>query len=797
MRKAVFLVLAAMCSAALNAKTIYLNTGGSGLWNQAGAVFFVHSWDASTNTDIKMTEASMNVFKADIKDSHTSVIFLRMPSGSTGVIWDGDGKFWNKTADLNIPSGMDLYTISGWGANNSPVCPGNWSKTDTGGSGGGGGESGGGESGGGGGEPTQDPTKWFLKGTFNGWKAETELVGTTEVLTATLNLEAGKEYEFKINKGDDWYGNDGTMTQAHHTDWGFAIKDGGNNDMPNCKLATNIAGEYVFAFNSTTKVVSVTYPNNPKQAELYASAIRDENSDVLLQSFYWAHEGSSATPFTTFGDVTWSKLAAEAEDLAQFFDIVWLAPSQETADYTGYLPMNYSNQGTYVEAEGHHGHSPWGTAQDLRTLIDKLHQGGAKVVADIVLNHTSAGHVDEYSGGDKNWCTWTENDFGQYGKFTPDWSWITADDEMYATDKVSGRIDKSVTGDCGAHGGDASLVGDESGYTIYEDGNKKTAYWSYSEYNSTYSRDLAHGKKEVREMSRAYLTWMRDSIGYDGWRWDFMKGFEGKHLFDYNRTTAPYFSVAEVFDGDINKQLGVLEDFNYSTYVFDFPGKFTIYNEAIGAYALNLLQSKKYSLLFTDKKKYAVSFIDNHDSFREESNMLGKEHPNELDDMKSPMALAYLLSMPGVPCVFYPYWNNYKDACVKLIKARKSAGVHSESSVKKEWAGSGSMGQNYYTALIEGKKGYLFLKLGYDCYPKNTPSEASPDGKAWKLAWAQDYKGECHAAVWYTGDDWEPEVPSAVEMVEPTVKATKFLENGMLYIQRGNEVYTMQGLRVR
>ena len=74
-------------------------------------------------------------------------------------------------------------------------------------------------------------------------------------------------------------------------------------------------------------------------------------------------------------------------------------------------------------------------------------------------------------------------------------------------------------------------------------------------------------------MSRAYLTWMRDSIGYDGWRWDFMKGFHASHLFDYNRASGPYFSVAEVFDGDIAKQLGVLKDANYSTYMFDCPGK--------------------------------------------------------------------------------------------------------------------------------------------------------------------------------------------------------------------------------
>lgn len=627
---------------------------------------------------------------------------------------------------------------------------------------------------------------WLLQGDFvdASWsspaKLDAKTGGEANTLYATKTLVAGKSYEFKINKGSAWYGNSGIMTQAHHDKWLFSTSESSN-----CRIMTTIAGNYEFAFNTETKEVSVSYPYNPKQATLYESAVRENNPDVMIQAFYWAHEGTSSTPYTEFGNVNWSNLGAEAEMLAQYFDLVWLAPSQETADYTGYLPMNYSNQGIAKDVSGHHGHSPWGTAQELRTLIDKLHHGGAKVIADIVLNHTSAGHVDEYTGSDKNWCSWTLNDFGRYGKFTPDWSWITAEDEMFADDVVPNRIDKSVTGDCGNHTG---MTPDESGYS-YKDSYQ---YWSYSEYNSTYSRDLAHQKKEVQELSRAYLTWMRDSIGYDGFRWDFMKGFHGSHLFDYNRAAAPYFSVAEVFDGDIDKQLGFLKDANYSTYVFDFPGKFTIYNEAIRPYALKNLKGNKYTMIFGDNKKYAVSFIDNHDSFHEKDKSMHGE-ANKIDERQARQALAYMLSMPGVPCVLYPYWNNHKDECKAFIMARKAAGVHSMSEVVNDWAGSGDYGDNYYTALVKGTKGYIFLKLGYDAVPNAAPSVASPDGKTWKCAWAN----RDHAGVWYTGDDWTPYIPTAVETIEPAVNATKFIKDGVMYIQRGNEIYNAQGLRIQ
>ena len=283
---------------------------------------------------------------------------------------------------------------------------------------------------------------------------------------------------------------------------------------------------------------------------------------------------------------------------------------------------------------------------------------------------------------------------------------------------------------------------------------------------------------------------MRDSIGYDGFRFDFMKGIAGQYLLDYNRAAAPYFCVAEVFDGNIDRQLGFLKDANYQTYMFDFPGKFTIYNSAIREYQLQNLKGNTYTMIFGNNKKYAVSFIDNHDSFREGSNLYGTA--NTIDDRQARMALAYLLSMPGVPCIVYPYWNNYPAECKAFIKARRSAGVHSESEVVNDWAGDGSMGNNYYTALIQGTKGYIFLKLGYDCTPTDVPMEASPDGKSWKCAWANE-----HTAVWYTGDDWVYELPTKTQNPEQDTKTVKFLKDGVIYIQRGNEIFTPQGTRVK
>ena len=160
-----------------------------------------------------------------------------------------------------------------------------------------------------------------------------------------------------------------------------------------------------------------------------------------------------------------------------------------------------------------------------------------------------------------------------------------------------------------------------------------------------------------------------------------------------------------------------------------------------------------------------------------------------MDDRQARMALAFLLSMPGVPCVVYPYWNNHKEECRAFIMARKAAGVHSQSEIVQQWAGSGQMGDNYYCAIIKGTKGYLFLKLGYDSVPTDAPMEPSPDGQAWKCAWANRE----HAGLWYTGEEEIPDSQPSLPEQPDCNKAKKELKNGKIYIHRAGHTYDIMG----
>ena len=121
-----------------------------------------------------------------------------------------------------------------------------------------------------------------------------------------------------------------------------------------------------------------------------------------------------------------------------------------------------------------------------------------------------------------------------------------------------------------------------------------------------------------------------------------------------------------------------------------------------------------------------------------------------------------------------------------LIQARRAVGVNSESAIVNDWAGSGAEGDNYYTALIQGTEGQLFLKLGYDCNPTDAPMVEAPAGKRWQCAWAN----RDHAGVWYTVDD---DQPSNAGGAQNQVQSTKVLKEGVMYIQHDEQVFTVQG----
>ncbi len=367
-------------------------------------------------------------------------------------------------------------------------------------------------------------------------------------------------------------------------------------------------------------------------------------SDVMLQGFYW-----DSNQDKQHGNTKWATLQAQASEISAYFDLIWLPPSAKSTGGVGYLPAQYSNQ-----------NSAWGNRAELEKLIQTFHNGGSKVIADMVVNHMS---------NKSSWCDFHEQNFGELGSFTPDASWICSTDEVNS---------------------DASAGGCKGAAT----GPSDDGYGGESNYGA--ARDLAHNKEEVRQMCRAYAKWMIDVMKYDGFRYDYCKGFHNSHISDYNKAAAAYFSVMEYWDGNPTTLWSRVQDAECNTLTFDFAVKYTALNDGIAKG--NYRACKGAGLLGMGKGKYSVTFVDNHDTYQRDN---GSEYKGDILQ-----ANAYILSMPGVPCVFYPHWKENKAAIGAMVLARKAVGVHSESPVTDEADNGG------YRATVTGKNGMLILELG-------------------------------------------------------------------------------------
>lgn len=113
--------------------TIYLNTGGATLWNQADAQFYIYTFNPVTKgvwPGTRMSLVSGDIYTATIEDASSTFIFSRFnPSYVHGESNpDAEGMKWNQTENLVYAAGQNLYTITGWGAATST---GSWSVYST------------------------------------------------------------------------------------------------------------------------------------------------------------------------------------------------------------------------------------------------------------------------------------------------------------------------------------------------------------------------------------------------------------------------------------------------------------------------------------------------------------------------------------------------------------------------------------------------------------------------------------------------------------------------------------------
>lgn len=392
---------------------------------------------------------------------------------------------------------------------------------------------------------------------------------------------------------------------------------------------------------------------------------------IVLQGFHW--KSNEHSWYEILKDMAGSIREAE-------FDYVWFPPPSASADPHGYLPTEWYNLD-----------SAYGTQDALKAAISALRDGDRPVeaIADVVVNHRCGQH---------DWADFYNPDFAPEG---------TTDPEAIEKANREAVVQEDEWKDAGGN----PAGGADSGEQF--DGG----------------RDLDHNNPHVQQAIIKWLNWLKDDIGFAGWRWDLVKGYHPRFVGIYNDATQPVFSVVE----NAQAEPLPLVDWINRTYgkddIDDAPdrtgGKSCAFDFATREYLKRAFSENTFEGLKSVDGRcpglighwpaMAVTFLDNHDT--EPAN-----HDDPFVTERVAAGYAYLLTHPGKPCVFWPHLFDWPDplgqTIVSLIKLRRRAGLHAESGVNILTAQA-----DLYAATIDDK---VALKLG--------PAPWQPDGDGWESA---------------------------------------------------------------
>ena len=393
-------------------------------------------------------------------------------------------------------------------------------------------------------------------------------------------------------------------------------------------------------------------PEPEPEPNLNSQGWANDYSGVMLQGFSW----------DSYNESQWKVLEKQADELKNYIDLVWLPQSGkclETTQVMGYMPYYYFNQ-----------NSSFGSEAELRSLITKFKAAGIGAIADVVVNHRNT----------EGWYTFPAETY----------KGVTY--QMQSTDICKND-----------DGGTTATQAATDGVSLSQNNDEGTDFGG--------CRDIDHKSENVQKVIKAYLKYLKDDLGYTGFRYDMVKGFDGSHVADYNDATGVEYSVGEYWDGN-DKIESWINRTNKKSAAFDFQFRYNVRDAVNGAANGKVTKSSDWSKLNSNDnlmhdanyRRYAVTFVENHDTQKRSESE--QNDPLRKDTIA---ANAYMLAMPGTPCIFQPHWNAYKSEIKEMIAARKYAGITNMSNYVNKQSK-----KTLYVNEVAGTKHKLLVAVGND-----------------------------------------------------------------------------------
>ena len=385
---------------------------------------------------------------------------------------------------------------------------------------------------------------------------------------------------------------------------------------------------------------------------------------VMLQGFYW----------DSYTDTKWTNLESQADELSQYFKLIWVPQSANC----GGQSMGYDDLYWFSNYN-----SSFGTADELKSMIATFKAKGIGTIADIVINHR------------KNVSNWVDFPKETYKGVTY---------ELKSTD-ICANDD----------GGSTKTWATQNGYQLSTNNDTGTDWGGM--------RDLDHKSENVQNNVKAYLKMLLEDFGYVGFRYDMVKGYGGQYTKLYNEDSKPQFSVGECWDSS-NTIKNWIDATGKTSAAFDFQFKYVVRNatDKNDWTYLSKQNEGNWPLVSSsfnsgNYRRYAVTFVENHDTeVRPDGSSNGPLRKDTL------AANAYLLAMPGTPCVFMKHWQEYKQEIANMVAVRKAVGINN-ISIPTEVASV----KDYYAVQVEGSGSKKLL-----CVVGTKANSYTPDNSNWK-----------------------------------------------------------------
>lgn len=308
---------------------------------------------------------------------------------------------------------------------------------------------------------------------------------------------------------------------------------------------------------------------------------------------------------------------------------IWIPPCSKSVSPQGYMPLDLYNL-----------NSEYGTEDELKELIKVFTKNDIDVYGDVVINHR---------------CAEFQNSNGVYNVFGGKLAWD--DKAIVANDtKFQGK-------------------GNLSNYKLFNG-----------------APNIDHSQENIQKDIIDWITWLKNDIGFHGFRFDYMTGIDPSFMKLYFECLDDNVPVIGEFWDDMNYENCYLKyDQNYhrqriidwidntgkSAFAFDVTTK-GILQEAI-------LNKEYWRLADAQRrmpgvaglwKQRSITFIDNHDTHADSQNWW----PFLGDKVEG---YAYLLTHPGIPMIFCDEFFSKKlfGVLKTLVLIRKKYNITSNSCV--------------------------------------------------------------------------------------------------------------------